>query len=260
MERRDFLTGACVAGTAMAAMGATAEPGDQAAGREYYEMRTYQMGTGGKKKLLTDFIRKAAIPAWNRLGIENVGVFNSMFGGESQSLRVLLPHKSLASFASASSDILADKEFLAAAEPFLDASMSDPGFVRFESSLLAAFTHMPQLKAPKKRPRIFELRTYESHSMKKAKKKIEMFNEGGEIQVFLDVGMHPVFFGETLIGPDQPNLVYMLAFRDMAEREKLWSVFGKSDGWRKLSGDPQYAETVSNIAVEIMRPSGSSQI
>ena len=57
--------------------------------------------------------------------------------------------------------------------------------------------------------RILELRIYESHSTKAGQKKIEMFNEGGEIAIFRKTGLRPVFFGETLIGPLMPNLTYM---------------------------------------------------
>ena len=43
---------------------------------------------------------------------------------------------------------------------------------------------------------------------KSAKKKIEMFNEVGEIAIFKKTGLQPVFFGETIIGPKLPNHFY----------------------------------------------------
>ena len=48
---------------------------------------------------------------------------------------------------------------------------------------------------------MFEIRIYENHNRIKGDLKVEMSNEGGEIEIFRDVGLHPVFFGKTLVGP-----------------------------------------------------------
>jgi hypothetical protein len=104
------------------------------------------------------------------------------------------------------------------------------------------------------------LRIYESHSETAALKKIEMFNEGGEIGIFDRVGLRPVFFGQTLIGRRQPNLVYMTVHPDMAAREKVWEEFRNSPDWKKLSADPAFANTVSATTVMFLRPAAYSQI
>jgi len=108
--------------------------------------------------------------------------------------------------------------------------------------------------------RILELRVYEGHSVKANKKKIEMFNEGGEIALFKKTGLTPVFFGETLIGPKLPNLSYMLAFEDMADRDKRWQVFRDDPEWKRMNQDPAYKDTASNITDIILRPAAYSQI
>src|SRR6266566_2282530 len=107
----------------------------------------------------------------------------------------------------------------------------------------------------------YELRTYESHSKKSNKKKIEMFNTG-EIAIFRRTGLQPVFFGETLIGAKMPNLTYLLVFENMAAREKNWRTFAADPEWKKLSGTPGYtdAEIVSNISNIFLRPTAYSQI
>src|SRR2546427_491319 len=81
-----------------------------------------------------------------------------------------------------------------------------------------------------KKSRIFELRTYESHSKKANKKKIEMFNRG-EIAIFRRTGLTPVLFGETLIGAKMPNLAYLLVFETMAEHDKNWGQFASDPEW-----------------------------
>ena len=90
---------------------------------------------------------------------------------------------------------------------------------------MGAIEGVPKLEVPagvaEKKPRIFELRTYESHSKSANKKKIEMFNTG-ELGIFRRTGLQPVFFGETLIGTKMPNLTYMLTFENMAAHDKNW--------------------------------------
>ena len=87
-----------------------------------------------------------------------------------------------------------------------------------------------------------------------------MFNDAGEIQIFRDSGLTPVFFGETLFGPLVPNLTYMVAFKDMVDRDKKWNVFRESPGWNEIKGLEQYKNTVSNITDIIMWPAKCSQI
>ena len=87
-----------------------------------------------------------------------------------------------------------------------------------------------------------------------------MFNDAGEIQIFRDTGLRPVFFGETLFGRLMPNLTYMLAFKDMAERDKNWDVFRNSEQWAAIKGLEEYRDTVSNITDIILQPANCSQI
>ena len=108
--------------------------------------------------------------------------------------------------------------------------------------------------------RIFELRVYESHSLKAAKKKIAMFNEGDEIAIFRKTGLQPVFFGETLFGPAMPNLTYMLVFDSMETRNKHWDQFRTDPDWLTLREVPIYKDTVSNITDIILQPTSFSQV
>ena len=259
MKRRQFLAASVGAMATMKTL-ATARGKDSPVQREYLELRLYHTHVGAKKNLVGDFLRDVEIPAMNRIGVGPVGVFNAVYGPNSPTLWVLLVHKSLESVVNMSSLLMTDKEYLEKGAGYVNAPLSDPAYVRFENSLLAAFTGMPKLQVPEPKKRIFELRIYESHSVKTAKKKIEMFNEGGEIEIFLKTGLRPVFFGETIIGRNLPNLQYMLVFDDMADRDKRWSVFGSDPQWKKLSADPAYKDTVSNITDIILQPAAYSQI
>ncbi|MHC4706739.1 MAG: NIPSNAP family protein, partial [Planctomycetota bacterium] len=85
----------------------------------------------------------------------------------------------------AASLIVSDGEYQKAGAKLLNAPKSDPSYERVESSLMVAFKAIPKLELPtKKESRIFQLRIYESHNSLAGKKKIEMFNDGGEIAIF----------------------------------------------------------------------------
>jgi hypothetical protein len=264
MKRREFLkttvAAASVAGLASTLKTSAAESGENAA-REFYELRLYHLRRGPKQKLFDDFYREAAIPAMNRSGIPAVGVFTLMSGPDSPTMYVLLPHKSVESLVTSYDRVRSDPEYQKAGAEFINVAATDPSYIRVESSLMAAFEGMPKLEVPEKKGRIFELRTYESHSKKANKKKIEMFNKG-EIAIFRRAGLAPVFFGETLIGAKLPNLTYMLTFENMAAHDKNWGTFGSDPEWKKLSSTPGYTdpEIVTNISNLFLRPTAYSQI
>ena len=79
---------------------------------------------------------------------------------------------------------------------------------------------------------------------------------------FRRAGLAPVFFGETLIGPKQPNLIYMIAFDDMAAHDRCWATFSGDPEWKKLSSTPGYTdgEIVCNISNVFLKPMACSQV
>lgn len=231
--------------------------------REFYELRLYHLRQGPMLKRFDEFYRDVALPAWNRAGVNPVGVFDLAIGPDAPTKYVLLPFKSLTAMAAAGETFEADPEVLKA--DFANVPPTDPAYIRKESSLLLAFAGLPKLEVPnqvaEKKPRLFELRTYEAHSRKANKKKVEMFNVG-EIAIFRRTGLQPVFFGETLIGTKLPNLNYMLVFDDMAARDKNWATFVGDPEWKKLSTTPGYtnAEILTNITNVFLKPTAYSQV
>ncbi len=106
--------------------------------------------------------------------------------------------------------------------------------------------------------RIYELRSYESATEAKAAKKIEMFNQGGEIALFEKLKFNAVFYGEALAGNQKPNLMYMTTFSDLKSHDELWKAFGGSPEWKKISGLEEYKNTVSKIHVHLLHPASYS--
>jgi hypothetical protein len=232
--------------------------------RSILELRWLRMRTNPENQLqrTTEFLRATA-PALKRSGANQLGFFGSVIADESPFLLSLVSFPSLAAMEAASEKLAADKDYIQAR----DAYHATPalGYERIESSLLRCFEGMPQVDPPPtdgtRLPRIFEFRMYESNNSFTLSRKIKMFNEG-EIGIFKRLGMHPVFYGETLIGARMPNLVYMLSFDSLAAREKLWQAFGADPEWQKLRVQPGFsdAENVSNISNSILRPLPFSDI
>lgn len=260
MKRRDFLAATCLAGFAPLSEAGRADSRSAKSQCEYYELRHYQIQSQDKQKLVLDFLKAAAIPALNRIHIVPVGVF-TILEGDNPDLYVLLPHKSLESVVTTSSLIVSDAEYKKAGAKLLNAPKSDAAYERIESSLMLAFEAIPKLERPtKKGSRIFQLRIYESHNSLAGKKKVEMFNTGGEIAIFRHTGLNPVFFGQSLVGTRLPNLTYMLGFDDMDSKEKSWDRFRNDPGWKKLKAEPYYKDTVSKVTNILLRPALCSQI
>ncbi len=267
MNRRIFLassvTASALAGGGGSPRTMAREIDRQAA--EFYELRLYQLRRGHQHNLMNEYLQAAWLPAMNRIGIAPIGVFEVMVGPGNPTIYTLIPYKSLELFAGAYARISADPEYQQRATSVINAPATEPAYERTESSLMVAFDGMPQIQPPnfgeRQAGRIFELRTYESHSKKANKKKIEMFNTG-EIAIFRRNGLQPVFFGETLIGQKLPQLTYMLAFDSMESHDKNWAKFVADPEWKKLSATPGYtdAEIVSNISNILLRPASYSQI
>jgi hypothetical protein len=229
---------------------------------EFYELRVYVLKDSAQQKLVEDYFGQAAIPALNKLGCKNIGVFTELKPAGQTKIYVLVPFKSLQEFLSVEDKLARDKTYVEAAQAYLNAPAAAPAYERFESSFLKAFAHMPKINVPAKSSRIFELRRYESASESAGKKKIEMFNNQGEIDIFKRTGLAPVFFGETIIGGLRPNLTYMLTFDDMAAHDSNWKMFGSDPEWKKISSIPEYADAkiVSHITSIFLEPALFSQI
>ncbi len=265
MKRRDFLK-TSLAASALATLsprtGAAAAEA-KSAEREYYEWRAYRSKAGADHALLDGYLEKAAIPALNRIGSKPIGVFTEIEPKEDPAVFVLIPHASLDAFAASAGKLNADAAYLKDGAEYLQTAKQNPAFVRIDSWLLRAFAGIPKIEQPaysrERRPRIFEARTYESHSEVKAQKKVDMFNDG-EIDIMRDVGLGPIFYGQALIGSNLPHLIYMLSGETRDLHKQHFSAFGKDPRWKKMSADPQYADTVSKITSRLLQPAAYSQI
>jgi hypothetical protein len=203
-----------------------------------------------------DFLSKALLPALQKAGGGPIGAFGSVIGEGSPFTLVVIQFPDAAAWESADRKLGEDEDLAKAAEMYYRGPLQ---YIRVETTLLRGFSTMPAIEVPPvrsdKKTRVFELRTYESNNHWTLARKIRMFNEG-EIALFRKLNMMPVFFGEAIAGRNLPNLTYMLAYDDLAAREKAWSTFVSHPEWEKMKSQPGVsdAEIVSNISNSILRP------
>ncbi len=209
--------------------------------------------------MIDAYLRDALLPALGRQGVGPVGVFTSLDDPKDLSFTVLIAYRSLEVFAGVNPALKRDSAYLAAAKPYFDRSSKETAFTRIRSRFMKAFDGMPKIAVPKSGPRVFELRTYESHHEEAAWRKIAMFNEG-EIGIMRDVELGPVFYGETLVSDDVPNLTYMTHATDMDAHKKHWDAFRTHPKWDKMKVMPRFADTVSKITKTFLKPTAYSQV
>ncbi|HUX94275.1 MAG TPA: NIPSNAP family protein [Bacteroidales bacterium] len=233
--------------------------------QEYYELRVYHLDLGaGQEGKVDAFLKDVYIPALHRAGIAKVGVFKPietdvLFG---KRIFVFIPVKTTDQYVSLQEVLSKDKLYTEAARSFIDAPFNEPPYARCERIMLKAFRNMPQPFFPSYTnpvsERVYELRSYESATEAKAAKKIQMFNEGGEIDIFTSLKFNAVFYAEVISGSAMPNLMYMTTFSDMVSHDDHWKAFGATPEWKKLSAMEEYKNTVSNINKNLLRPTNYS--
>jgi len=257
MTRRKFVP-ALAAGGALVSTAQSKAP-------SIYEIRTIHLRNtpDNQRSRVTDFLQHAAAPAFARAGIGPCAYFASSIAEDTPFIMTIASYPSLAAMDQQRAKLSSDTEFRKALRSY----NAQPGlnFERIDGMLGRAFASFPEIIVPAdaaSRPaRIFELRRYESNNSATLAQKISMF-ESGEIGIFQRLGMRPVFFAETIVGPKMPNLVYMLSYDDLASREKLWKAFGSDPEWQKMRAVPGNtdAEIVSNISNSLLQPLAFSPV
>jgi hypothetical protein len=268
MNRRRFLaTGAAAAaGAATARTAGAAQP----AARQLYELRTYELRNDLAPARAHAFFAEQLVPALARAGAAPVGAFTPEMGMRTPSVVLVIPHATPAGLVAVPERLAADARFRPAMQAF-ERGSGGPPYVRYESALYRAFAGHPRLEAPTSAPtaaggspapgRLFELRTYEAPNAAGLAAKVAMFNEE-EIRIFRAVGMAPVFFGEAIAAPRMPQLTYMLAFDDMAARDRAWRAFGGHPDWERIRTRAGWTdpEAVSGITASFLRPTAYSGV
>lgn len=241
-------------------------PANSAPAREFYELKVYSLKTKEQEDRVENYLKNAYLPAMHRAGVSKVGVFKPISNDTARTKKifVMVPMKSLDQLVKLPQALQKDKQYAQAGADYINAPYNNPPYTRMESIVIQAFELMPQMALPKlkgpKSERVYELRSYEGHTEKIYQNKVQMFNQGGEIDIFNRLGFNAVFYGEVVAGSTMPNLMYMTTFEDRPTRDAKWKSFSADPAWKTLSAKPEYKNNVSKNVTLFLRPAEYSDI
>ena len=246
MKRRKFVAAAAM-GTAMASCASTAAiagtTGELEGQREFYEWRTYEMAFRGNANLLKTYLKDSLKPALKKAGVNHFQVFSEQSNSTPTNLHVLISYPGIEAYTEGLA-VQQSSEFKGMTMDY--DQNTNAIFTRQSSFLLHAFEGLQQMLDPIEGVGVYELRIYEGYNEDAVRRKIKMFNEG-ELPLFRKIQLQPIFFGEMIIGPYMPCLVYMLNYKNMDHRAEAWKEFIAHPEWKEMSGKEEFANSVSNI-------------
>jgi hypothetical protein len=223
-------------------------------GREYYQITIYHFADSLQEQAINSYLKNAYLPALHRMSSAKIGVFKPIANDTAADklIFVIAPFSKPETLVSLSAQLQKDQQFLASSKYF-DTSYQNPPYLRMENIVLQAFPLAPKMNLPKLsgsvKDKVYELRSYESPTVKIYRNKVQMFNEGGETNIFSRLQFNPVFYAEVIAGSHMPNLMYMTSFENQAARDAHWKAFGDDPEWKKLSALPEYQHNVSKINI-----------
>jgi len=234
--------------------------------RDYYQLKFYQLENESQEARMDKYLEGAYIPGLKRAGIENVGVFKPIEEDtvSGNIIIVLVPFRSLEQFNKLPSILNQDAAYLADGKDYIESAHDQPPYARIQSMLLKSFRLMPDYHVPDHATspveQIYELRSYEGATEKLYERKVEMFNEGGEIALFEKLEFNAVFYSEVISGANMPNLIYMISFENEKSHQEHWDAFRNHPDWDRLKNMERYANTVSHIDRWLLHPTDYSGI
>jgi len=267
MKRREFFAAGSAGLVALTA--ATALAADEPGKQEFIEVRKYTIKDADKRAVLVDILDKALIPALNRQGLRPVGVFVPItrevpLAREARfanNVFVVVPHKTTDTFVSTAAKLRADTVYKRDAAPIFATTSRDPVYTDCETFLLQGFPTMPTVEVPNLGPnRVFELRLYRSFNIERNEAKIKMFDVGGELPLFREVELNPIFFGDIVAGSRMPAFLYMIGCPSLEKHAEVWRTFVAHPKWIAMKDLPEYADTATEIESVVLTPSPGSQI
>ena len=225
--------------------------------RQYFQIKIYSMETEEQVAILDEYLKNAYLPALKRQNIDNIGVFKPR-ADSIRKIYILIPFSSLSQFESLDYNLEKDNIYLTGGANYINSPHTKPAYKRIESILLRAFKDMAKMKVSPlnntRKDRIYELRSYESPSEVSFQNKVDMFNTGGEINLFKRLGFNAIFYGEVISGPKMPNLMYLTTFADQKSRDTHWKEFVNDPEWKKLLSMSKYDNNVSHIDITFLYP------
>jgi hypothetical protein len=231
---------------------------------ELIQIIIYHFSTDSQALKTERYLEQAFLPALHQSKINRIGVFKPLDFEKDKRIVIIIPYQSFKHLTKITAFIKQDKQHLQNGKAYLNAAYNASSYDRMETIFLNSFFKEPLLKKPNLsasvKDKVYELRSYESATELLHQKKVQMFNEGGETEIFSRLNFNPIFYGSVIAGSKMPNLMYLTSFENMDDRKAHWAAFSADNAWKKLSALPEYKNTVSKNETVFLRSTSYSDL
>lgn len=226
----------------------------------FYVVDHFKLKNGTQLPRLHDFFSQTFAPAISRVHSGPKIFLEALVSPHTPQLVAIYGFASLDEMWSVHTKVVADDAVVKGAQAL--ESGNEPAYEAADSSLVEAADYSPEIKPEAAlSSRIFELRVYHAPTYRQLVALHERFR-GPEIKIFHRVGIHPILYGSTVIGPDIPNLTYLIPFADLAAREKAWNAFSADPEWQKVRKESiaKAGEIVSQSQISLYKSTSYSPV
>lgn len=232
--------------------------------QEFIQIIIYHFANEAQVIETENYLKEAYLPTLHQQKIDRIGVFKPIDFAQDKRLFLVIPFSNFNQYDKVNKKILIDENYLKAGTKYFNTEYNQAPYVRKESIFLNSFSTAPILQKPDLKgfviDKVYELRSYESATELLHQKKVKMFNEGGETEIFSRLKFNPIFYGSVIAGAKMPNLMYLTSFENMDERKAHWAAFGADPKWKEISALPEYKNTVSKNETIFLRSTDYSDL
>jgi len=200
----------------------------------FYLLNHYYLRNSTQMPRINEFMERGLLPALKKVHRGPAIFCEALVAAHMPQFVTILGLSSIADPEILRLKLSEDEAFMTAFRAWEDGP--EPPYEHYSQVLVRSTEYSPPiqpLSEPPKTPRLFELRVYHSPTWKQLRALHQRF-AGPEIRIFHRVGVHPVLYGETVYGPNMPNLTYLTPFANLAARETAWNAFAADPEWVKV--------------------------
>ena len=226
----------------------------------YYLLENYFLRHSTQLARISEFMSQGFLPAANKIHSGAKIFLEALVAPHMPQYMTVLEMDSLEGLSQLRAGLRADEAFQKALAAWENGP--EPPCEHFSHTLLKATDYSPPVTPSKPgAPRIFELRAYHSPTWRQLAALHQRF-AGPEIKIFHRVGVHPILYTETVIGPNMPNLTYLTPFESLAAREKAWDTFGADPEWIKVRKESidAHGQIASVIQISLWKATAYSPV
>jgi hypothetical protein len=216
----------------------------------FYLLETYYLRASTQAPRINEFMSRGLLPALAKFPSGPKIFLEGLVTAHLPQFVAIRGYASLDELAAEGTRLQADAAYQKAFAAWENGP--EPPYEHYSRAVLQAAPYSPEIAepAPGPRPRIFELRAYHSPTWKQLAALHRRF-AGSEINIFHRVGVYPILYSETLLGPQMPNLTYLIPFDSLAAREKAWDAFGADPEWIKVRSESIAADGQISSVIEM---------